>query len=58
MIELNKHHIPCHMYISVDDVTRIIARMGRGALLGKLDIKIACYIVIVHPEDQLLLENN
>ena len=43
-------------YISVDDITRIIARMGRGALLGKIDIKIAYRIVPVHPEDQLLLD--
>jgi len=42
-------------YISVDDVTRIIARMGRGALLGKMDIKSAYRIVPVHSEDHLLL---
>jgi len=43
-------------YISVDDITRIIARLGRGALLGKMDIKSAYHIVPVHPVDQLLLD--
>ena len=42
-------------YISVDDITRIIGRMGKGALLGKMDIKNAYRIVPVHQEDQLLL---
>ena len=42
-------------YILVDRVTRIITRMGRGALLGKMDIKSAYRIIQVHPEDQLLL---
>ena len=42
-------------YISVDDVTRIIGRMGRGALMEKMDIKSAYHIIPVYPEDQLLL---
>jgi len=42
-------------YISVDDVTTIIARIGRGALLGKMNIKNTYHIIPVHPEDQLLL---
>ena len=42
-------------YISVDNITRIIARLGRGALLEKMDIKSTYRIVPVHPEDQLLL---
>ena len=39
----------------VDDVTRIIARMGRGTLLEKMDIKSAYHIVPVYSEEQLLL---
>ena len=42
-------------YISIDDVARIIARIGKGALMGKMDIKSAYRIVPVHPDDQLLL---
>ena len=45
-------------YISVYNVTKIIARMGRGTLLGKLDIKNAYRIVPVHPDDQSLLGIN
>ena len=42
-------------YISIDDVARIIAGMGKGALMGKMDIKSAYRIVPVHPDDQCLL---
>ena len=42
-------------YTSVDNVTKITARTGRGTLLGKLDIKNAYRIVPVHPDDQSLL---
>ena len=42
-------------YISIDDVARIIAKIGKGALMGKMDIKSAYCIVPVHPDDQLLL---
>ena len=41
-------------YISVDDATRAVLRAGRGALLAKVDIKIAYRIVEVHPEDRAL----
>ena len=42
-------------YISVDDAAKAIMRVGRGALLAKVDIKNAYRIVEVHPEDRLLL---
>ena len=40
-------------YISVDDVARVVAFLGRGTMLGKTDIKSAYRIV--HPADRLLL---
>ena len=42
-------------YISVDDAAKAVTRVGRGALLAKVDIKNAYRIVEVHPEDRLLL---
>ena len=42
-------------YISVDDVSRVVASLGRGTLLAKVDIKSAYRIVPVHPEDRPLL---
>ena len=42
-------------YVSVDDAARIIVQAGRGALLAKVDIKSAYWLVPVHPEDRLLL---
>ena len=43
-------------YVSVDEAARAAAKLGRGALLAKVDIKSAYRIVPVHPEDRLLLE--
>lgn len=42
-------------YISVDDVARIVANMGRGTLLAKMDPKGVYRMVPVHPEDRRLL---
>ena len=42
-------------YSSVDEAARIIARLGRGAILAKLDIQRAYRNVPVHPEDRPLL---
>lgn len=42
-------------YISVDDAAKAAARLGQGALLAKVDIKSAYRMVLVHPEDRLLL---
>ena len=42
-------------YISVDDVARVVALLGRGTMLGKTDIKSAYRIIPVHPADRLLL---
>ena len=41
-------------YISVDDAAREVTRIGRGALLAKVDIKSAYRILEVHPEDRHL----
>ena len=42
-------------YISIDDISRVVASLGRGTLLAKVDIKSAYRIVPVHPEDRSLL---
>ena len=42
-------------YINVDDVSRVVASLGRGTLLAKVDLKSAYRIVPIHPEDRPLL---
>lgn len=42
-------------YISVDDVARVVALLGRNTLLAKVDIKSAYRMVLVHPQDRMLL---
>ena len=42
-------------YVSVDDTARIVTWAGQGALLAKVDIKSAYWLVLVHPHDRLLL---
>ena len=42
-------------YISVDNVAKIIVGIGKGVLLGKMDMKSVYCIIPVHPDDQLLL---
>ena len=40
-------------YISVDDVARVVALLGKNTLLGKIDIKSAYRMVLVQPEDRM-----
>ena len=42
-------------YVSVDNVVARILKLGRGALLAKMDIKQVYRNVPVYPEDRLLL---
>ena len=42
-------------YISIDEIARLVASMGRGTLLAKMDIHNAYRMVPVHPEDRALL---
>ena len=42
-------------YISVDDISRAVAALGRGTLLAKVDVKSTYRIVPIHPEDRPLL---
>ena len=42
-------------YTSVDKAVKIIAKMGVGTHLGKVDIESAYRIVPIHPDDRLLL---
>ena len=41
-------------YTSVDEVVRIIARLGTGALMAKIDIEAAHRLLPVHPQDRVL----
>ena len=41
-------------YITVDDVAEIVQELGRGALLGKMDIEAAYWLIPVHPQDRIL----
>ena len=46
----------CSMsYVTVEDAAKIVTNLGRQAQLAKVDIKSACRIIPVHPEDRLLL---
>ena len=42
-------------YASLDDATRVVQKLGRGAVLAKLDLKKAYRMVPVHPDDHALL---
>lgn len=42
-------------YVKVDDVVCRVLKLGKGALMAKLDIKQAYRNVPVHPQDRLLL---
>lgn len=43
-------------YISVNDISRVVASLRKGALLAKVDIKsVYRRIMPVHPDDRLLL---
>ena len=41
-------------YITVDNVATLVARLGRGSLLAKVDIEAAYRLVPVHPQDRVL----
>ena len=42
-------------YSRVSDAIALIIKVGRGALMGKVDIKSAYRIIPVHPSDRHLL---
>ena len=42
-------------YVKVDDVARMVWRLGPGTQMAKIDIKSAYRIVPVHPQDRCLL---
>lgn len=42
-------------YIGVDDIIRHVARLGKGALMFKVDMKHAFRLIPVHPDDWPLL---
>ena len=39
-------------YATVDDIAAVLAQLGRGALLGKVDIESAYRLIPVHPHDR------
>lgn len=42
-------------YVSVDNLTEVVVKLGRETQLAKMDIKSAYRVVPVYPEDRLLL---
>ena len=42
-------------YATVDEAASQVVRLGRGALMAKVDIKTAYRLVPIHPDDHLLL---
>ena len=42
-------------YSTVDEVADLVAKLGQGALLAKVDIESAYRLIPVHPHDRLLL---
>ena len=42
-------------YVSVGSAAKVVAQLGRGALLAKIDIKSAYRMLPVHPDDRWLL---
>lgn len=45
----------CIAYENLDHALGIIAQLGRGCYIAKLDIKSAFYNLLIHPEDYHLL---
>lgn len=41
-------------YLSVDEVARVVASLGTGTLLAKIDIESAYRLIPVHPQDRCL----
>ena len=52
---IDSQKIYSQSYIIVDDVMRMAAGIGKGALLAKVDIKSVYQLIPVHPDDILLL---
>ena len=42
-------------YSGLDEALAMICKLGKGALLAKLDLKSACRIILVHPDNRPLL---
>ena len=42
-------------YTSVEKVAKVAQAMGRGTLLARLDMQAAYCLILVHPENHLLL---
>ena len=42
-------------YISIDNIAQVGLQLGKGILLGKMDVKEAFRLVPVHPSDRLIL---
>ena len=50
---INAHEFTLH-YITVDQVIRMVSRLGRGALMAKFDVEAAYHNIPVHPSDNHL----
>ena len=50
---INAHEFTLY-YITVDQVIRMVSRLGRGALMAKFDVEAAYHNISVHPSDNHL----
>ena len=51
---INAHEFTLH-YITVDQIIRMVSRLGRWALMAKFDVEAAYRNIPVHPSDRFLL---
>lgn len=51
---INTHEFTFH-YITVDQIIRMVSRLGRGALMAKFDVEAAYRNIPVRPSDRFLL---
>ena len=49
------HRLTSLQYVSMEDIVKKVRRLGRGAILAKVDLKEAYRMVPVHPQDRPLL---
>ena len=51
---INAHEFTLH-YITVDQIIRMVSRLGRGELMAKFDVEAAYRNIPLHPSDRFLL---
>ena len=47
-----------NLYVMMDEVVRIVADLGKGALLAKVDVESEYTLVVVHRDENVLKRRN